>query len=773
MTTIPILPLSNSTFAELIPNTLMKHHTTSVARLSSILKRPYAILYAILILVGAATEVSADAYDDYAAFASANFGAEKEPLIYDKVGHDLRVIPEGSWSYISVYSAAIAWETNLPARTRVEYGTTQAYGSFTEWSDRHYYVHLHHVTDLLPQTTYHHRLVSEDERGNTVYGEDRTFTTDSLGDRIRIPQDFPDGTTKFICDRPDTTYLLTQDITVDGRAIEVAAKNITIDLGGRTIIYNNAHVPVDPIAGNFWDYINQSAYGVWIKPYMNGSQNIFNGTIKQGIGNDPANEQGIGFSPIYWTSSTGDIAGVSIEYSGNQITGMHAHYSKSETRIHHNIITDRGTEMINRHQGCSAIGGTPQVFNNLIRRARQRGFTSCNAHNNEIHLDSWATNSIGIGVIEDPQDPYSGNRILGTGYHVVALGWNLNDTADVTFEDNIIQLVGIAPTGRSMEYDEQTSLNGIRITQYGGGSDNYDNWVYKNNLISIHVKGSAVINGKVNACQGRGVQIASDPYITNVVFRNNIVKVTADESDPNITNASCVVTQGLEDRWETANPIVYCGNTFIGNLTNVRFGDYYSSGSNHYFKDNRFVKIGNHARYSTLYGGFWIYASCGHRLIDNSFEGGAAYDDVTWSGTGRRNYTVGWTLDLTTNPGASVIVMGPDGEVEFSGTADAQGHAYPELDQWLFQPTSTNTNEAISRNPSTIIVSQGDLSATAPYSVSGMGESFTLMASTPSNQAPVLETIGNRSVPAGQQIQFTVQATDADGNELQYSAAGE
>lgn len=45
--------------------------------------------------------------------------------------------------------------------------------------------------------------------------------------------------------------------------------------------------------------------------------------------------------------------------------------------------------------------------------------------------------------------------------------------------------------------------------------------------------------------------------------------------------------------------------------------------------------------------------------------------------------------------------------------------------------------------------------------------------SMPPNHAPVLAPVGSRSIPAGQQIQFTVQGTDADGNPLQYSATGE
>ena len=40
------------------------------------------------------------------------------------------------------------------------------------------------------------------------------------------------------------------------------------------------------------------------------------------------------------------------------------------------------------------------------------------------------------------------------------------------------------------------------------------------------------------------------------------------------------------------------------------------------------------------------------------------------------------------------------------------------------------------------------------------------------NHPPVLSSIGNQTIPAGEKIQFTVQGTDADGDGLQYSATG-
>ncbi len=56
---------------------------------------------------------------------------------------------------------------------------------------------------------------------------------------------------------------------------------------------------------------------------------------------------------------------------------------------------------------------------------------------------------------------------------------------------------------------------------------------------------------------------------------------------------------------------------------------------------------------------------------------------------------------------------------------------------------------------------------------SGGGNRIRIVAGEMPNVAPVLAPIGSRSVQAGQQIQFTVEASDADGNPLQLSATGE
>lgn len=59
------------------------------------------------------------------------------------------------------------------------------------------------------------------------------------------------------------------------------------------------------------------------------------------------------------------------------------------------------------------------------------------------------------------------------------------------------------------------------------------------------------------------------------------------------------------------------------------------------------------------------------------------------------------------------------------------------------------------------------------YHSSAIIHVYEIINLPPSNAAPVITPIGDRNVPAGEQLQFTVQGTDADGDQLQFSATGE
>src|SRR5690606_39541153 len=63
-------------------------------------------------------------YDIFNQFCLSHFGAKTDSLYYT-FGQNLKVEEKDSWIYISERSASMAWKTNLPSKTYVEYGKTK------------------------------------------------------------------------------------------------------------------------------------------------------------------------------------------------------------------------------------------------------------------------------------------------------------------------------------------------------------------------------------------------------------------------------------------------------------------------------------------------------------------------------------------------------------------------------------------------------------------------------------------------------------------------
>jgi len=74
-------------------------------------------------------------------------------------------------------STAIRWTTDEPATSQVEYGLTTSYGGETTKDTRLITSHLVHISGLLPASTYHYRVKSEDGSGNAAVSEDYTLAT--------------------------------------------------------------------------------------------------------------------------------------------------------------------------------------------------------------------------------------------------------------------------------------------------------------------------------------------------------------------------------------------------------------------------------------------------------------------------------------------------------------------------------------------------------------------------------------------------------------------
>lgn len=158
------------------------------------------------------------------------------------------------------------------------------------------------------------------------------------------------------------------------------------------------------------------------------------------------------------------------------------------------------------------------------------------------------------------------------------------------------------------------------------------------------------------------------------------------------------MTQGTPN--DVHQPLFYKNSRVISNICNVRFGDYYGRGKNHRFIGCTFAKTGDSASYHTFVfdGG---YSTGGHVLLDCTFEGGAAYDDVRWERTGDlSHYMVQWTLELESTPGASVEIRDVNGDVEFSGEIDGDGQLKVPLTQAIIRPvewTPSSTGGGVDR----------------------------------------------------------------------------
>ncbi|MFC2049898.1 redoxin domain-containing protein [Chloroflexota bacterium] len=74
-------------------------------------------------------------------------------------------------------SATITWQTDMPATSQVEYGTTNAYGSTTPSNNELITSHSVALTGLKPSTTYYFETKSQGASGNEAASEAQTFIT--------------------------------------------------------------------------------------------------------------------------------------------------------------------------------------------------------------------------------------------------------------------------------------------------------------------------------------------------------------------------------------------------------------------------------------------------------------------------------------------------------------------------------------------------------------------------------------------------------------------
>ncbi|HEY7379493.1 MAG TPA: Ig-like domain-containing protein [Steroidobacteraceae bacterium] len=80
--------------------------------------------------------------------------------------------------------ATISWNTNEPASSQVEFGTTSAYGSSSTLDTAMMTAHSVTLSALAPGVLYHYRVKSRDAADNLATGTDLTFTTTNSADTV-------------------------------------------------------------------------------------------------------------------------------------------------------------------------------------------------------------------------------------------------------------------------------------------------------------------------------------------------------------------------------------------------------------------------------------------------------------------------------------------------------------------------------------------------------------------------------------------------------------
>ncbi|MEX2565254.1 MAG: fibronectin type III domain-containing protein [Cyclobacteriaceae bacterium] len=656
-------------------------------------------------------------YEVFNQFCLHYFGAKSDKIYQDTFGEQLVVEEENHWMYISEKSSSLAWETNLPAKTYVEYGNTPNFGMKTAETDRFYFNHLHYLKDLKPNTEYYYRLMAEDEFGNSIASATRKFKTRSFNKVIYIPGNL--GNPPYILDQPNATYLLTDDIESDKSAIVIAAEDITLDLGGNTIIHGKGFIKeVD------YNETNKSGTGIrWRSEQKQSGLKIFNGQLKQGSSENnqhllagesmlkpdaerremyqPGINRGFGNIEIQSKSDV-VIAGVTAEYHLPQSWGMRFDDAFGKYDIHHNVFIDKGTQMFDRHGAGGARslgfsgydmdaseerGNELKVHHNLIKRTRQNALNRAKyIYNNEIYVDSWVVNSFAIQPFDEKGEVHD-NKIFLTGYYSCGILWASND---LSVRDNFIHMESVKTMiekpnrGRRLieTWGEQDVLAGMRITNYGKGGQVRENLRYENNVIF----GRSRDGGEM-----RGTEFFSDYSNKNLIFKNNFVKTISMDTIP--AKVSTINTQGAYNDRSLHLPIVYENTTSISNTCNIRFGDDYGQGSNHRFINCKFINPGEHPDYHTfIFDG--ENAVFNHQLLDCDFGPGTRSDDVYWENTtSLSNYGIKWTLLLETPAEAKITIRDQFGKLHFEGHANSNGLNEIPLSQMVIRPVEWAENK--------------------------------------------------------------------------------
>ncbi|MCC6347924.1 MAG: hypothetical protein IT388_12110, partial [Nitrospirales bacterium] len=427
-------------------------------------------------------------------------------------------------------------------------------------------------------------------------------------------------------DRPDTEYVLQNDVAAEGTAFTIKASNVTLNLNGYTVTYGTRDA--------------EAAYGVSVEGEKRENIALLNGKIIQGEGEcrgKPAS--GKNCNPVYAYETFGmEIGGVEIIWHSADTHGIHLQWGR-DAHVHHSVIRDLGTEVKDRHQGIDAVSAGRVVnakVHHTIVRTRQVGIRvgeGGEVYNNEVHIDSRVTNSVGVstasGMIHH-------NKVFGSGVHPIGIWPGRNGKVFSNY-------VEVRSTRKGGEYGD-TGAACLRMTW--GTGDGVE--VMYNTFL---LRASRDYKGTGFNSWGRALFVGLPGAEQKAEFHDNVIVALNDDGEAKAA-AIAVVCDNM------SSSLIFRNNRVESNWANVLLADSYGFADGYaQFIDNTFVKRDNHSSYKTVKSGYSSRPSTG-TFIGNTMENGASLEnvDLEFSGKGKKEIRRGrhLTVEVRDASGAPV-----------------------------------------------------------------------------------------------------------------------
>mgnify|MGYP001620204754 FL=1 len=351
-------------------------------------------------------------------------------------------------------------------------------------------------------------------------------------------------------DKAGETYVVTQDISAPGTAFTIAASNITLDLGGHTVVYNTApsSTPV---------------YGVSVN-YFVARVAIRNGTIIQGAGKS-ADSSAILFRG--GTDGHNELDHLVIRVHGPYTTAIHAGfdtYAFNESRIHHNYIETHDatcTAGCGGPQGINVMAqerGGVEVYDNIVVGAH-RGIALAYVGTAVGSLPSQVyRNRVQQARVIDCKAPY-GIALFAQTHHV-----SVHHNEIVSDDGRGIILDGWSQSGRggasgNLVTDNRVDVQYSSAATIGGCYPNHESYGIRDRYESGEntIQGNTVLVTSGNGSPVWGWYVGSDtadPFMHDIAIRQNVTIVRKGTAPPGRSTVF---------KWDVAESVACDANRYL------------------------------------------------------------------------------------------------------------------------------------------------------------------------------------------------------------------